>query len=262
MFPDGKTLPVVEGGSDDFVIDTNLGVEPAPQNEFSDFAQGILNGIPETDRPIVSKYIKDWDGNVTKKFQSIHEQYAPYKDLGPVEDVQEALNWIGMLNEDPIQFYNLIGQALKENNMFPDDETDDYDTLPEFEGLPPQFVDRFSNLEQRMAKFMDSFEQFQSSTQEEKQIQQIDKLLSEMHTKHGEFDEDWVLMQISRGVSPDDAIKAFQENIVQKYSSQKRPAPTLISGPGSVPSGQADFSKMTKEEKMAYAVQRLQAAQD
>lgn len=230
--------------------------------EYSEFAQGVLNGIPEQDRTTVGKYIKDWDGNVTKKFQSIHEEYKPYKDLGPIEDVQSALQYIGLLNDDPVQFINIIQEAMRENGMM-NDEDDDKVTAPStdlFDGVPPAFVEQFKSLQSTVEKLNGNVQADAQSRQEKEDLAALDKLLGNLHNTHGDFDEDWVLMQMTRGISPEDAVSKFQSDIVQKYSSPKKPPASIISGSGQIPSGQADLSKMSKAEKMAYAVKRLTEA--
>lgn len=260
LFPDGKVLPVVSGGSDDLNLPTGIpSLETQPSEpEFSDFAQGVLKDIPETDRPYVEKYMKQWDSNVTKKFQSIHEEYKPYKELGPVEDIQSALQVIQLMNEDPIRFYETVTNALKEHGMLGNEGQDDLN-LPEFEGVPPQFVEMFNNMKTEFESFKNEYGGFKNELTQKEQIQQVDNLLKDMHNKHGEFDEDYVLLKLSQGYEPDDAIKSFQESI-SKYSSPRKPAPVLIPGAGSVPSGQVDFSKMSKTDRIAYAAQRIQEA--
>jgi len=234
--------------------------------ELSDFAQGILSQIPEEDRPVVGKYYKDWDKNVTKRFQSIHEEYKPYKELGEPNDIKDALQWIGMLNEDPVTFVKNIQQAMKESGIMWDDdieEEEETSNLPEYEGLPQSVVDKIRALEETIGGLTESVNNFTMTSQEEKEQAALDNLLGSLHNEYGNFDDDWVTLQIARGMEPSEAAEAFFSEFIPKYSSSqatRKPAPNLFSGAsGSVPN-QVDTSTMTKAEKMAMAVAALQAA--
>ena len=226
----------------------------------SDFARGILNQIPEEDRNVVAKYYKDWDSNVTKRFQGIHEEYRPYKELGSVDELQEAVRWIGALNEDPVAFIKMVQEAMKESGIVYEND-DDRSNLPEYEGLPQAVVDQIRSLQETVGGLSEKLSHFEGTNQEKEEQAAFDRMLADLHTRHGDFDEDWVVLQIARGLDPDEAAKAFPEYI-GKYSSSgptHKPAPNLFSGAsGSVPN-QVDMSKMSKDEKRAAAVAALQA---
>lgn len=264
MWPDGKVLPVVSGGSDDGLnLPTVIpGLDNVTEDELSEFARGILEQIPEEDRTTVSKYVKTWDGNVTKKFQDYSDKLKPYETLGSPEEVQAALEVIQLMNEDPLEFYNQITVALNQHGILKEDKPMSDLGLPEYEGLPEPVVQKIQQLEEMLSGQSSKFEEFMAAQEEKKVMEQVDSLLSTLHNKHGEFDEDWVLMQMSRGISPDEAVAKFQKDVVQKYSSPRKPPLALLGGAGSVPSGQADFSKMTHEERKAWAVRQLQALND
>jgi hypothetical protein len=229
----------------------------------SEFAQGILNQIPEEDRATVAKYYKDWDGNVTKKFQSIHEEYKPYKELGDVDSLREALTWVSALNEDPVAFINMVKEAMKESGIVYENDDDDKSNLPEYEGLPQAVVEQLRSLQETVGSLTEKVGTFEGTAKEREEQAAFDNMLSELHTRHGDFDDDWVVLQIARGIDPDEAAKSFPEYI-GKYSSPKpvhKPAPNLFQGAsGSVPN-QVDMSKLSREEKKAAAVELLKAMQ-
>jgi hypothetical protein len=100
-----------------------------------------------------------------------------------------------------------------------------------------------------------------TQSQEDKEIEQkVDNLMKDLHNTHGDFDEDWVLLQMSRGHEPEEAVKHFQKNVVEKYSSPRKPPAKIMPGNGAVPNGQVDLSKMTSKEKFDYAVNKLKMA--
>src|SRR5687768_1195528 len=69
------------------VEETQTQVEESLGNQF-------LNKIPEQDRNIVAKYVKDWDAQVTRKFQDYSSKLKPWEQLGvPYEEAQKYINF-------------------------------------------------------------------------------------------------------------------------------------------------------------------------
>lgn len=261
LFDDGTVLPVVSGGSDDLDLPTGIpSLETDSQTELSDFAQGILKDIPEEDRPIVSKYLPVWDGNVTKKFQEYSNKLKPYEQFGSPDELEEVIQFIGLMNEDPLRFYQSVESTLREHGMLPNNDGPVGSNLPEFEGIPDEFVQRYSKLESELSELKGWRESTEAERQQQEQIKQVDNLLKEMHTKHGDFDEEYILAKLVNGADPDTAIKAWQKTIEKYGSPSRKPAPNIIGGAGNVPNGQVDLSKMGRQEKLKYAAERLQQA--
>ena len=167
---------------------------------------------------------------------------------------------MGVLNEDPLKFIKQVEDTLKELGMFPEPENNNTNVLPEWEGVPEQFVKQYQEQGQKLSAFEKEFKEFNQSQQEREQIAALDRELSKLHNAHGDFDDEWVLLQMQKGLSPEDAVKKFQDDIVKKYGSSRKPAPNLVTSAGSVPSNQVDISKMTPEQRRAYAISRLEAA--
>ena len=256
--PDQVVIPQFQPTDNPPTDNNQLELEP----EFSDFAKSILSGIPEVDRTTVGKYIKDWDGNVTKKFQEIHQQYEPYKQLGDIEDVQTAMYYRSMMQNDPVEFVKQVTDAMREAGMSLDDlnfngeeEVDE----PVGTGLPREYVQRMDNLEKMLGTMAEQFQGYTSTQEQERQIQMLDNKLSEMHSQHGDFDDDWVLLQIERGKDPDEAVQMYEKKF---GSPSRKPAPTLLSANGAVRQDQVVPSKLTPEQRKQYAAQIMAANMD
>lgn len=129
-------------------------------------------------------------------------------------------------------------------------------------GVPKEFSQRIDTMEKMLGTMYDQFTNFTSSQSEAQQIKQFDEMLSNMHSKHGEFDDDWVSLQIEKGMEPEDAVKAFQKNIVEKYGSPRKPAPNLLSANGAVKQDQVVPSNLSPEDRKKWALQALLANQD
>lgn len=229
------------------------------ETELSEFTRGILAEIDENDRPTVQKYLNTWDKQVQTEFRTRAEKLQPWEELGSIDDVKEALRWIGTMNDDPVEFYKQYTQALKDNNMFPDPEKPT-SSLPEFDGLPQEFVEEFRATKNELAEMKKWREQFQEETEHEKNVREVDALMKNLHSEHGDFDEEWVLLQMQKGITPVDAVGKFKKEVVEKYSSSRKPAPVIMPNNGQVPTSQVDLSKMTSQQKQAYMVKRLQEA--
>jgi len=232
-------------------------------SEFSDFAQGVLSGIPEEDRNTVAKYIKDWDGNVTKKFQSIHDEYKPYKELGELDDIQSALYYNSMLQNDPKEFIRTVKQACEEAGMSLDDlfePNEDVDPPVDSSGvaIPKEFQQKMTRMETMLGSMYEQFTQSQQAQTEAQQIAELDKYMEGMHSRHGDFDDEWVLLQIENGADPEKAVALFKEKF-SGYGSPRKPAPTIISGNGAVQRDQVVPSKLNTQERKNWVDQILEA---
>lgn len=248
------------------------------QNDFSDDSNGeqeeslanpFLSAVEESDRPIVEKYIKDWDAGVTKKFQEIHSTYQPYKDLGAdPETLGSAMQLFMALNSDPIGTLEILQEGYKDYMGEFDDNSGQPDggtvhSVPEFEGLPPQAAEYIKGLESQLSEVHEFMQESRTEKQEQQEMAQLDKTLSDMHNKHGDFDEDYVLVQLANGYPPEKAIERYNQFVEKVVSSRnKKPAPKLP-GVGSLPSGQVDASKIKgPTDRKALVAQILASSQE
>lgn len=246
-------------------------VEVTLGNEF-------LHGIPDQDRPIVAKYIKDWDGNVTKRFQKIHDEYRPYKELGDVEAIQRAINfqenfrqsgdqvfanmfkhWFEFHKDQAVpKLYELLG-VEGARDMYGQQMNDEgFDP-----GEPPDPRDiEFSNMQQELEEMRAwRAEQTEAAQMAEAQ-KQLDNVMRDLHNAHGDFDDTYVITQMAAGANPQQAIEAYQ-NLVSGIGS-RQPTRTpfkTMGGQGGVPSGQVDVTKLGPADRKA-AVQQMLANLD
>lgn len=250
-------IPSLDLSQDDKVVS-----EETPELLGSDsIASPFLAAIPEQDRNIVAKYIKDWDAGVTKKFQGIHEQYKPYKELGDYERVKMAMDVVAVMEEDPQLFYENLAQALGLNE---EEMSDIFDPAqneqPQNQNTDPRDAE-ISDLRAMVESMQTNFQQSQQSAVEKQQMDELDNYIKNMHNEHGDFDEDWVLLQISKGTDPVEAVKSWNSMINDKVGSfAKRPSPNILSGQGSSPGNQVDPSKFDAKQRKDYIAEMLSAA--
>lgn len=251
---DNDTSPVGEPAS------------PEPTDEDS-LADGFLKEIPDGDRSIVAKYVKNWDGQVTNKFKAIREQYKPYKELGDINTAKQLRELQVRLQSDPVGTFKLMRDALIET-YGPDFDKDGEPAMPGFadeiddtddggQSFDPQQTGINDPNEQRLLELQNELEEMrswrdqqESSAREAAENKQLDGILQQMHTDYGAFDDSWILLQFANGATPEQAIQAWQqftESIVG--SSRTRPAPRIMGGQGGVPSNQVDVTKLAGRER-------------
>lgn len=231
--------------------------------ELSDFANGFLKDVDESDREIVSKYIKQWDGGVTRKFQEYSGKLKGYEELGDLDTLVNAQGLVQDIQNDPVQFFNYFRDYLLENaqaiqeqygiddlqkalgmaQQMSNNELDD-SGLPEYDGIPKEFVQQFQEMQSKLESFGSEYEQMKASQQEREQMEMLDNVLSDLHNEHGDFDDRVVLSLIASGLAPEEAIQEWngiRESIV---SSQGSNAPVLLNGPAATPLDQVDMDKL------------------
>jgi hypothetical protein len=233
-----------------------------------------LKGIPDQDRAIVEKYVKPWDANVTKKFQSIHDSYKdykPFKEQGiSSADLDKAYRLFSGLRADPVAAYKYIQQELI-NRFGPDFDKDgkvpeevEQEVEEEFDltQLPEQYQRMFENMQSEIGEFKTWREQQEQAKQDEEENKQIDSIIDTMHNLYGEFDDRWILLQLADGAMPEQAIaswKQFTEGIIGSQSS--RPAPPRIpGGQGGIPNDQVDVTKLDGPDRRKLIADILERA--
>ena len=243
----------------DVDTDTSEGVGESGSSESTEgLASPFLSNIPEADREVVAKYIKDWDAGVTKRFQEINEKYAPYKEVEP-ETFQQAVQLYEMATTDPMQLYTALQQWVKDNEM--EIEVDD-GTDSGVEELDPT-AKELKQLKAEMAELKAFREENTRKSEEAEQLAALDKTMQALHTKHGDFDDEAVLLRMRRGMKPEDAVKDYNSWLDEKISSRtKKPSAAypVLDGKGGSPLGQVDRSKLTDDKVRKALVMEALAA--
>jgi len=253
----------------DFNLDLGDGNDPgigsdgsdlAPENQDS-LANPFLSKIPDADRNVVAKYIKDWDAGVTRRFQQIHQQYAPYKDLGDIESIQGAMALQQMINEDPARVYELLGNFV---NQGQEDQQQQQQQVQQYtdefgEQLPQAFVEKFTRMEGILESLAERFMQTEQQQQADLEDRELDDYLGQLKERYGDFDEDWVLSKMMKGMDGEQAVQQygkFVQDTINSRMSGKRPVPVLGGG-GSVPTNGVDPTKLTRQQTQDLVAQML-----
>lgn len=235
----------------------------------------FLSKIPEQDRPIVGKYVKDWDGNVTRKFQELQGQLKPYKELGNLEEIQKARQFYNVWQTNGEQVfgnllkgffqhygddaYNRLNAMLgiEAAQMAEEQQEWEYETEEE----DPRDI-QLQNMQQELEEFRAWREQQESYVEEQQASAQLDDMLAGMHNVRADIPEKFILQGIAAGSNPEQII-AFYDELAANRGSQNTPRntpPPVMGGQGGVPSGQVDVSKLDRKGRTALVAQFLEAA--
>lgn len=241
---------------------------PAPaQTKATENGSGLANPFLEKvapeDRAIVEKYIKDWDGSVTKKFQELHGQLEPYQNLGADhETLGQAMQLLEMINSDPEQVMSLLQEAMGQGEEETPQGLEGQNTggaENPMAGLPPQFVEQFNQMQQVLEALAGNHLEQQTQQQQKEEDTQLDTTLSSLKEKHGEFDEDYVMAKMMVGVDPEKAVESYFAAIQGQVN--KRAAtpnvPAILGGGGAAPQGASDIKDASSKDVRALVTNLL-----
>lgn len=256
MDPETTTENNVQGQETGTGVETpsNNGNENAGQGNEHSLANDFLKNVPATERPILEKYIKDWDAGVTKRFQEIHGQYEPYKQLGDPEQLRQAMEVYQLLDQSPQVVYQVLkeqfgeevaaaaAQQQQEEQEEPDEWTQRLSPLQESLERQQQMVDAMAQI----------LLQNQQQAQETEEDAALDQYLGSLKAQYGEFDEEFVLSQMAAGVDGADAVQKFQ-GILKEHSAKAREAtshlpPVVLSGGAAPPPDANSVAKLPDKD--------------
>ena len=216
---------------------------PGQGSEGSEYSLSgdFLKGVPDEHKSILEPYVKQWDAGVTRRFQDLHSQYHPYKDLGiDPEVLQEAANLYEMLQDDEgaKQVYEFLHQqygqgqqpvgSQQQQLQNPFANPQEQNPLGQsVQGLPPEFVEKFEQQGQMLQTLAQIILDQQTSQAQEQEDAELDRVLNSLKEKHGEFDENYVLSQMLAGVEAEQAVSQYMQ-FVQQITNKANPQPALL----------------------------------
>lgn len=225
--------------------------------------QEMLNSVPQEHHSQLIPHLKNWDQGVNTKLQGVHSQYEGYKQfvqqgVNP-NDLQMGYGILQALNEDPAKVYAAIAEhyGLTQPNNDPDDE-------PEVSGsLPPEIMAKLQGFEQ----FQEQISRLMVAQKEEELTKvasdRLDKELSDLSAKYGEFDERIVLPLMQNGMAAEDAVKHYITVMDEAATKRSRPRPPKILGSagGSIPQGGINPAQLSTKQVKDAIVQQLMASE-
>ncbi|MET0785580.1 MAG: hypothetical protein ABWY25_02610 [Paenisporosarcina sp.] len=242
--------------------------EPIPED--LGLAEKFLPNVPPQDRAVISRYIKEWDAGVTKRFQEYSNKLKPYESLGPADELQKYVNLARNFQADPENVFRIMWHAMQQH--YGEEFDQQLLRILELEGVdvsefqPPvgdEYDDPDQVFQQNVSTELEELRNWRQAQEQEKieaqQNQQLDAALSAMHTKYGDFDDNWILVRIAEHGNVDQAIKEWNA-MLGKYGATRgaqRLAPKTLGGQGGVPSNQVDPKKLRGKDRRDIVAQML-----
>jgi len=144
--------------------------------------------------------------------------------------------------------------------------TDDGNSpLPEFEGVPEEFVEQFRSMQQEIGTLRGTVEQTVSAQEQD----QLDRWTAQLHNEQGAFDDRWVQNYLAENPKSNgkDAVDAFRA-MLNEYGTPKKdekeipPAPIIPRGSGSIIPEQVDLTKLTKDQRLDLMAKALERSRE
>lgn len=215
-------------------------------------ADNFLQGVPDEHRPILEPYVKKWDAGVTRRFQEIHSQYEPYKQLGEPDQLSQAVEIYQLLDQNPQLVYQILHQQFGQapgqgvGNQQIEDEEEEENPFSQFQEVLTPFQQQMQQQQQMLEALAQVVVGKAQQERQAEEDRQLDQYLTNLKQEFGEFDEKFVLSQMANGMSGEDAVKAFYDTVQQFAQKQQAPLqglPKVLSG-GGAPPPEGNVSKL------------------
>jgi len=231
-------------------VEASESAQPAEsQGADNDFYSSILSDIPEEHRPYVETAVKQFDANVTRKFQDAAEYrktWEPYEQLG-VNDVEpeqmEQLMAFAEIASDPDtfrQWWEAVGDEYGftdelYDELGGDEEGDEDEDILEQPAMT-QALEEI--LDQRLAPLLEKERERDEQQRVDEASRLVDQQIAKLKEEHGDFDEQ-MIYKLALAYDGDDAItQAFNDykdlvsNTERNTLREKSNQPPPSEGPG------------------------------
>jgi len=239
---------------------------------------GYLKDVPEQFHGQLLDGFKKTDSYWQDKLNTAQSRFTPYEALVERYEppyLQAAAAMMDELQSNPQAVLPWLAGELGVNFPQAGQPTQaqggqqgwgqDQDTTSDWtQNMPPEIVERLQRLEQleQLAELTGRtvLEQ-QQQAQMNEELAAFDQLLSELGTRYGKFDENWVLAQIEGGKSPEDAVKAYHDWLqTERAQLAAGRAPHIFGAGGGLPSNRTDVTKLDTQQTVDLVTQMVQAA--
>jgi hypothetical protein len=265
------TMPV-EGGTPE--------VQPTEGQGQGDAAgqyAGYLKDIPEQFHGQLLDGFKQTDRHWQSKLEEAQSQYKPYETLSQRYEPQyltAAAAMLDQIQQNPNEVIPWLAQEFglqlgsqAQAQQGQGGQTQQWgqdQAQTDLAGLPPEVVERINRVEQLAELTGRTIMEQQEQQRVQEELAQFDQYLGDLKTKHGDYDQDWVLAKVASGEfdDPEKAVLAYKtwEQSVIAAANQRR-LPGIMSASGGSPSNQVDVTNLNPQDTRNLVAQMIQAAQ-
>jgi hypothetical protein len=210
------------------------GTQQQGQDQYtpSELVAGLLKGVPPEQQAALEPYIKQWDAGVTRQFQQLQSQYSPYNQFIEAgvdpETIDIALQLADLYESNPQGLADLIyknhggGQGPGAQQQAAGG--DQFENLhPDVQNFINSQQSQLAEMRQLMGAVAQNMTQAQQQQAQQAEDEQLDQYMGLLQQQFGDFDEDYVLAKMERGMDGADAVQAYQQ-LLQQGVNQSRSA--------------------------------------
>jgi|GEM_PF-5782968 len=237
-----------------------------------------LGGIPEEFHDGLKTHFSNWDRGVQSRIDTVHGEYADYKAFKEAgiksDDLQQAYGIYERLLADPRAVWDALGssygytqQPQAQVSGQPQGQINPQQVTAEYPGQAqynPQLDQQYTQLKQQadmMANIL--LQQEQQRVQAEADAN-LNRMIADAKTRHGDFDEGYVVAYMQNGMNIDQAVAQYQGLVNSITSNLNRPqAPVVITGGGGggqLPSQAINPNTLNRSQTRNLVVDILKAA--
>jgi len=156
---------------------------PEDNGGFNPAWEPIKEKLGDAHFQLIQSELSKWDQGVNKRFESINSQYAPYKELGSVEEIAGYKQIIDQMETNPEAMYEALGNFLKETGRMPSeaeaqdiaDELDD----DEQSGVKDPRIDQLAAQQEEIRSFLEAQQDYEIQQQADAELaSEIEELTS------------------------------------------------------------------------------------
>jgi hypothetical protein len=92
---------------------------PEDNSGFNPAWEPIKEKLGDAAFQLIQPELSKWDQGVNKRFETINEQFAPYKELGSPEELSNYRSIVEQMDSNPEAMYEALGTFLQENGRMP-----------------------------------------------------------------------------------------------------------------------------------------------
>lgn len=244
------------------------------QDNSNDLYAPYLEKFPSSLHPVAQEVFREWDGNVTKRIQSVHQEYEPYKPFiqnYEPDAIQQAIAIAEAMERDPQAF---IDAAMNAYGLTPAqamqqvDDAQQQVQAPEFD-LDDPAQQRLAQHEQLLATMAEAMLRERQEREEavlfQQQEEDYNTAMQQLTEKYGEFDQQYVNVLLAQGYEPEAAVQTWQsqvETFAQQRLAPNQQAPVVMGAGGGTPSIQRDVENLSSQDTRRLVEEMLRAAKE
>ena len=186
--------PEAEGTATEVVEpETTTDVSTGPESEsgINPAWEPIREKLGDAAFQLIQPELSKWDQGVNKRFETLNEQFAPYKELGTPEELANYRPIIDQMDSNPEAMYEALGNFLQENGRLPSQAeaqniADDIDEEADASDLDPR-IEELAQGQEQIRQFLEAQQEAEIQAQAEAEL---NAEISELESSRGYSKED------------------------------------------------------------------------